>query len=401
MDELLYGGRKKRYISLGIRVLLYTVIITIITAFCLYMPLYKDNYTSFYSNSSYDYFIQETDKQQLMELAEKDYVEGIFPFSLMIFNLKKNVNAIENDGANIAFLTTSSFEGLEYSSFAPENLISEDKTILNDPTCNPIIIDYSLSKTEGISVGDTFTLYSEKMLGGMEKKFTVGAIYQNHCEFGMYDAVILINEKTNNDMLQLDPSAGYSLAYVKAKELTVFEEYLENEFYPHLSFTKEEFKSLPIEQQKTYYTSKAQLMAEAEQDLDFSTPGMIVIALVAFVSLIMLIKREHEKCVENNMYNIAVLYSLGLKKKTLLMKLFKNSFVPVLISIILACILNKFVVFQVITAGIYVPVRSIISYGIGCLGVTFAVIIAVTFALTAKKITPERVLDCISNEKRT
>lgn len=401
IEPLLFGGAKKHLISLLVRSLLYTLIIMVVTGFCLYMSLYKDNYTSFYSKSVYDYFIQETDQQQIEEMSQMNCVEGIFPFSLMIFQLDKSVNSADNDGVDIAFLTAGSFEGLEYSTFSPDNLISEDKDILENEEKNPIIIDYSLSKSEGISVGDDFTLYSERAFGGMTKKFTVGAVYKNHCEFANYDVVILVNDRINSDMLQLDPNAGYSLAYVKASDISAFDDYLENEFYPHLSFgSRAEFDTLSADLRSGYYESSDERLKNAEKDLDFSGIGMIVIAAAAFIVLILLIKREHEKCIENNMYSIAVMYSLGLKKRTILIKLFKNSFIPVTIAVVTACIMNKFVIFNRISKGLYVPAENVLIYGAVSLAAAFIVILVLTLVFTTYKISSERVLELIGNEKR-
>ena len=399
-EALLFGGAAKRRISFIGRTLLYTLIVSVVTAFCMYMPLYKENYTNFYANSSYDYFIQETNKAQIESLTQKNFVEGLFPFSLMIFHLNKRVNAPENHGREIALMAADSFEGIEYSSFASDSVIAQDSAILSDESRNPIIIDYSLSKSEHITVGDTFSLYSEREFGENVKKFTVGAVYQNHCEFANFDAVILINDRINSDMLKLDPYAGYSLAYVKASDQDAWESYLKNDFYPQLSFpTLSDFRSIPAEMQASYYESHADREASAEDALDYSAVGMIAIAAAAFMLFIVLMKREHEKCLENKMYSIAVLYALGMKKRTLLCKLFMNSFLPVSASVVLACLLNKFVIFRFITNGIYVPLESILTYGAACLAAAFTVILVLNLSMTAKRITPETVLEQISNEK--
>lgn len=401
INVLLYGKLSKQISSFITRTLLYTMILTVVTAFCLHMPLYGENYTNFYKNSSYDYLIQETSKTQIEALKKETFVEGIFAFSLMIFRLDKRVNAVANDGRDIALLATSSFDGLKYSSFADTNMISLDQTILSDEACNPIIIDYSLSKTEGISVGDTFSLLSERAFHDKEKNFTVGAIYQNHCEFANYDAVILMNEHVNNDILQLDSSAGNSLAYVKANNLSDFEEYLKEKFYPQLSFSSlSDFRTLPTDVQESYYQLRTTRLEQAEQDLDFSNIARIVVTAVGFILLIILMKREMEKCLENKMYTIAVLYVLGMNRHTLLMKMIMKSFLPVSFSVVFACLLNKYVVFQYLTEGIYVPWRQIIILGLLCLAVIFAVFLILSIVMTAKKITPETVLEQIDKEKR-
>lgn len=138
----------------------------------------------------YDYYIDCTTREQLEALAGEDFVEDVFAFSLMQFVLPDNGTGRER---RPMLLATESFDSIDASSFERQMLLKEDPAILQSPDRNPILIDESLSKAEGLSVGDTLVLPNR--LTDEPVVFTVGAIYRRISLFAQYDAVILCNEQ--------------------------------------------------------------------------------------------------------------------------------------------------------------------------------------------------------------
>ena len=151
--------------------------------------------------------------------------------------------------------------------------------------------------------------------------------------------------------------------------------------------------------QETYYDSRAERAAEAADQLDHSDAGIAAVAAAAFILFVVLMKREHEKCLENKMYSIAVLYALGMKKRTLLCRMFMDSFLPVSAAVVLACFLERSVIFGLLTKSFYVPMETVLTYGAACLAAAFIVILVLELSMTAKRITPGAVLEQIGNEK--
>lgn len=146
----------------------------------------------------YDYYIDCTTREQLVALADEDFVEDIFRFSLLQFSLPDNGTGRER---RLMLLATESFDHLDTSSFARQMYIAEDPAILQSPDRNPILIDEALAKAEGLSIGDTFVL--PNCLTEEPVVFTVGAIYRRASLFAQYDAVILCNARRSTQSFTL------------------------------------------------------------------------------------------------------------------------------------------------------------------------------------------------------
>lgn len=199
----------------------------------------------------YDYYVDCLIKQQAESLAEEPFVEGIFPFTLLILQRPDTSDAVNGQ---TAYLAAWSFDSLDVSSFSRIDLIEEDNLIISSPEKNPVIIDSSLAKAEGLSVGDR--MYQPVQISDTPMEFTVAAIYRHQQEFAQYEAVVLINDQIVNVFGNQVEELGYTNAYIKAEDPDELKNYLETEFVPGLivkDMTPEEISSFPREEAALYY----------------------------------------------------------------------------------------------------------------------------------------------------
>jgi hypothetical protein len=199
----------------------------------------------------FDFYIDMTTKDDIERLADEPFVEGVFPFTLMIFQRPGYTNS---QMGQIAVLAAPSFEGLEYSPFNSTYLKDEDPTIMQDIEKNPILIDEALAKAERLKVGDV--LYQESKASDEVMEFTVAGIYRHTSLFAQYEAVALINNQILRIFSEIVDEMGYTNAYVKATDLTLLKAFFDEEFIPQLQLkgmSEEEIAVIPEEDLKAYY----------------------------------------------------------------------------------------------------------------------------------------------------
>lgn len=201
-------------------------------------------------NAQFDYYVECTTKEQLLELENESFVDSIFPFSLLAFERPGTASQPKQ----IAYFATESFDRIDTSSFDRSTIVKEDASILSNYECNPIIISSSLAKDEHLSIGDT--MEQPCKLTEQPLKFTVGAIYDHDSLFAQYEAVILLNEENNAVLLPVIEEAGYTNAYIEASNLSELSQYFEEEFIPGLiciGVSEEEIAELTREDIEPYY----------------------------------------------------------------------------------------------------------------------------------------------------
>ncbi len=201
-------------------------------------------------NAQFDYYVESTTKEQLLELENESFVDNIFPFSLLVFERPGTAPQPKK----IAYFATESFDRIDTSSFDRSTIVKEDASILSNYECNPIIISSSLATDEHLSIGDT--MEQPCKLTEQPLKFTVGAIYNHASLFAQYEAVILLNEENNAVLIPVIEEAGYTNAYIKASNLSELSQYLEEEFIPGLiciGVSEEEIAGLTREDIAPYY----------------------------------------------------------------------------------------------------------------------------------------------------
>ncbi len=199
----------------------------------------------------FDFYIDLTTKEDIDGLSAEPFVEGVFPFTLMIFQRPGHDNP---QSGQFAILAAPSFDTLEYSPFNRMYLKSEDQAIMQDSDKNPIIIDESLAKAEKLKVGDT--LYQETKISDAPLEFTVAGIYRHTPLFAQYEAVALINEQIVRIFSEIVDELGYTNAYVKASDRAALRTYFDEEFIPHLplkGLSEDEIAAIPKEDLKVDY----------------------------------------------------------------------------------------------------------------------------------------------------
>ena len=131
---------------------------------------------------------------------------------------------------------------------------AEDRTIMQDPGKNPILIDDALAKAEKLSVGDTF--YQETKITDTPMEFTVAGIYAHPDLFAQFEAIALINDQIEQVFSERVEELGYTNAYVKAADPAALKAYFDNDFIPHLEMkglSEEEIAAIPRDELKAYY----------------------------------------------------------------------------------------------------------------------------------------------------
>ena len=199
----------------------------------------------------FDFYIDLTTKEDIEGLSAEPFVEGVFPFTLMIFQRPGHDNS---QSGQFAILAAPSFDTLEYSPFNRMYMKSEDPAIMQDREKNPILIDEALVKAEKLKVGDT--LYQETKISDVPMEFTVAGIYRHTPLFAQYEAVALINEQIVRIFSEIVDELGYTNAYVKASDLAALRTYFDEGFIPHLplkGLSEEEIAAVPKEDLKVDY----------------------------------------------------------------------------------------------------------------------------------------------------
>ncbi len=199
----------------------------------------------------FDFYTELTTQEDIDGLSGGSFVEGVFPFTLMIFQRPGYQNP---QAGQIAILVTTSFDGLDYSPFDRTSMKQEDTAIMQDHGKNPLLIDEALAKAERLKVGDN--LYQETKASDEPLEFTVAGIYRHSPLFAQFEAVALINDQLIRVFSDKVDELGYTNAYVKASDLIALKAYFDEEFIPHLQLkglSEEEISAIPREDLKAYY----------------------------------------------------------------------------------------------------------------------------------------------------
>ena len=199
----------------------------------------------------FDFYIDLTTKEDIDGLSGESFVEGVFPFTLLVFQRPGYDNP---QAGQIAVLAAPSFAGLDYSPVSRSSMKNSDPAIMRDPEKNPILIEESLAKTERLKVGDVFR--QETKASDEPLTFTVAGIYRHSPLFAEFEAVALINDQIVSVFSDKVDELGYTNAYVKASDLTALKTYLDEDFVPHLQLkglSEEEIAAIPEEVLKAYY----------------------------------------------------------------------------------------------------------------------------------------------------
>ena len=199
----------------------------------------------------FDVYIDLTTKEDIDSLSGESFVEGVFPFTLLVFQRPGYENP---QAGQIAVLAAPSFAGLDYSPVSRSSMKNSDPAIMRDPEKNPILIEESLAKTERLKVGDVFR--QETKASDEPLTFTVAGIYRYSPLFAEFEAVALINDQIVSVFSDKVDELGYTNAYVKASDLTALKTYLDEDFVPHLQLkglSEEEIAAIPEEVLKAYY----------------------------------------------------------------------------------------------------------------------------------------------------
>ena len=197
----------------------------------------------------FDFYIDLTTKDDVDGLSGESCVEGVFPFTLMIF---KRPGYDSPMAGQMAILAAPSFDHLEVSPYAA--LIKEDPAVMQDPEKHPILISHDLAKAAGLSVGDAF--YQETNAADEPLSFTVAGVFRQETLFAQFEAVALINDQITRIFADTADELGYTNAYIKASDLTALKAYLDEDFVPHLQLkglSEEEIAAIPKEELKAYY----------------------------------------------------------------------------------------------------------------------------------------------------
>ena len=197
----------------------------------------------------FDFYIDLTTKDDVDDLSAESCVEGVFPFTLMIFGRPGYDSPM---AGQMALLAAPSFENLEVSPYAA--LLKEDPAVMQDPEKHPILISYDLAKAAGLSVGDAF--YQETKVTDEPLSFTVAGIFRHETLFAQFEAVALVNDQIVRVFADIVDELGYTNAYIKASDYPALKAYLDEDFIPHLQLkglSEEEIAAIPKEELKAYY----------------------------------------------------------------------------------------------------------------------------------------------------
>lgn len=200
---------------------------------------------------SFDYYVECTTQEDVEVLSKAPFVDRLFSFTLMIFQRPGYKNPM---AGQLALFAAPSFDNLDVTLFTPDCLVKEDKSILQSPEQNPILIDAALAKAEHLSVGDKFC--QETNVSDEPLEFTIGAIYRHTPLFAQFEAIALINEQLVQVFSDIVEEMGYTNVYIKASDADALKTYLDTEFIPHLSLkglSEEEIAAIPREDLDVYY----------------------------------------------------------------------------------------------------------------------------------------------------
>lgn len=201
------------------------------------------------ANHPFDFYVDLTTKDDVDGLSGESFVDGVFPFTLMIFQRPGYATPM---AGHLALLAAPSFEGLEVSPYAA--LTDSDPAVMQDPERHPILISNDLAKAERLSVGDVF--YQETKVTEEPLSFTVAGIFRQEPLFAQFEAVAVTNDQINRIFADIVDEMGYTNVYIKASDLIALKKYLDEDFTPHLQLkglSEEDISGIPKEELKAYY----------------------------------------------------------------------------------------------------------------------------------------------------
>lgn len=270
------------------KILYLLIVLSILTSFCLLLPIRNENILTVYKNSNYDFILQGINKKQYTTISQMDFVDNAYPFSIVSSTICSN-----GQTSDITLLVVENLEGIEFSTFSSATLIKSSNDYSNQT--NQIFIDYKLAKDFDLQLGSIVELPF-----GSEMKllpFTVSKIYEPHQMYGKYDAMILwAGEHRKLYEKEFDTEIGYSHLFLKINNKDKFEDYINNYFVPQgLLKTPEDQYNFDRSEIDLLCESRVNRLAEETRMLQYTPPIVAITSFLGGVVFFLFIFREQNQ----------------------------------------------------------------------------------------------------------
>jgi hypothetical protein len=244
---------------------------------------------------------------------------------------------------------------------------------MNDTAANPIVLSYNLARYIKASVGDKVII----PIGRTEKKieFTVGAIYLSVCVNGMFDAAILW-QNPQRSLIKEEEESHWTSAFIKTNNMEEMKEYLKNDFFPYMIFeTDMENANYKSEEElwdyyktsnfntSSFYIARQTELTKIEDTLKYTPKVFVMTTILGFIIFGVLLYRDENKKMNELMYTITVMFSLGLKKRKIQTISIMKMLVFSIPSSMAAILLNKYFVYRFLTENLFVTWDIALRFG--------------------------------------
>lgn len=321
-------------------------ILSILSSFCLLLPVRNNNILSIYENSAYDYILQGTSKDQYKSIMEMDFIEHAFPFSIISSTISAN-----DMTSDITLFAVENLEGIEFSAFSERTLIKTSNQY-NEQN-NQIFIDYKLAKDFNLTIGSIVELpFGSEMT---PISFVVSRIYEPHQMYGKYDALIIWDGKHKEIYeKEFENEIGYSHLFIKASDNNLFEEYIHDEYIP-LGLVKDETSvdSFDRSEIETLCEKRIERLNGEIRMLQYTPPVVAITSFLGGVVFFLFVCKEQNKKFDLYKKDFCILNLLGYSYKKLSILFFLDSIILQVPVAIFSLLMVKYGIYNLLSGSNY------------------------------------------------
>ena len=317
----------------------YIIIFSIILSFAFLLLVIMDNTISAYKDAKYDYLLTYFNKKNLEELSKNPYIDDIYTTRIVTGEIVSGLGKDSNVDINL--VDDWDKKGTSYL-----GICQKVAGNIKDTGENGIILDALVAKNLHVGVGDTIYIVVK------ENKVPFRVVMEIEPIVGMKNAVCLYNSYFLDNWKRVyKEEPCYSCAFVKGNNTEKLDDYFYNAFIApnmegeDLAYRKEVNIASNIKKEWN--------LEEAQNGLEYAPPITICISVLGIFILFLFVLRESSSNVFFVEKSIAVLKTMGIKKRTIITFVCLGQIMVLLPALIAATILVKKIVYDMLITNFY------------------------------------------------
>lgn len=283
--------------------MIYLLVMTISLCFSMLLLVIYDNDVTPYHQSYYDYSIYWLDNNTIDVLKKNKHIKELYYDGIYCYDMYYNNKSAHIDMIYVPYWDVNGLTVYSDKRKVKGNL-SDDK--------NSIMIDALLARELNVDVGEVVYINNN----GKEIPFKVCIIIEPFESRMTSKAVCVCNDYVERNMGVSKENLLCSEMFLKTDGSKEIEDYLFYEYVPPEceKYTKEKLHEVDL---RTVYKKEWEIES-AKEELEHTPPVTICISLLALVIIFIFVLREATSQKINNDKDIAILESIGMKRKVIL-----------------------------------------------------------------------------------